>query len=85
MASYTIYTASNIPNCPYCDKAKKLLAEHHIVPKEIQIGRDITKAEFHERYGEYLKTVPVIFVDEALIGGYSALIDHFSKTPSSSF
>lgn len=73
MAEYIVYTSASIPECIFCDRAKKLLATKNIPYKEYVIGRDLTKAEFHEQYGEDVKTVPQIVIDGVRIGGFDSL------------
>ena len=64
-----IYTK---PDCTYCGRAKKLLAIQNIPYHEIVIGRDITRDEFLDLIPT-AKTVPQIFIDNELIGGYNEL------------
>jgi glutaredoxin len=64
-----IYTK---PDCTYCGRAKKLLAIQDILYHEIVIGTDITRDEFLELIPT-AKTVPQIFIDNELIGGYNEL------------
>ena len=76
---YILYTSATIPNCPWCDKAKALLAKYNIQYKEHVIGRDLTKDEFREQFGDDVKTVPQITVDGRRIGGYEALEERMGK------
>lgn len=73
MADFIVYTSATIPECIFCDRAKKLMTEKNIQYKEFVIGQDLTKTEFHEQYGDDVKTVPQIVVDGVRIGGYDAL------------
>ena len=66
-----IYTKSS---CPYCVWAKQLLDEKRIAYKEV----DMTGNE-QKHYDMYLetgqKTVPYVYVDGELIGGYNSLVE----------
>jgi len=59
-------------NCAFCTKAKTLLKNRNIDFEEVVIGRDITREEFLE-FLPTAKTVPQIFIDNVLIGGYNEL------------
>jgi glutaredoxin len=68
---YVIYTRA--ATCQWCDKAKELLKSHNIPYTEYVVGRDITKEELQEQFGQHIKTVPQITVDGRLIGGFESL------------
>lgn len=61
-----IYTRASAP-CPYCDKAKALL-------KDMSIDYDEVPVTSKEELPEGWKTVPVVFLDGELIGGYDDLV-----------
>ena len=64
-----VYSKSN---CPYCVLAKNLLSEKGVSFKEINLdGKDKELQALRERTG--MRTVPQIFVDDKLIGGYQDL------------
>lgn len=68
-------------NCPYCVKAKKLLAVHNIMFDVVNVPDDLTKEEFQTIFsgmGSDL-TVPRVFVDNDLIGGYAELVIYISE------
>ena len=70
--TYTVYSKKN---CSFCDRAIILLQDrdHHVVVKKID--EDISYfAEMREKAPD-MRTMPVIFKDDQLIGGYSDLID----------
>lgn len=68
-AKVQVYTTTY---CPYCVRAKKLLSEKGIVYEEINLsGRDDELVELKNRTG--WRTVPQIFINEKLIGGYAEL------------
>lgn len=66
----TVYTMNY---CPYCDAAKRLLNQRGISFIEIKLSEDDDQAwdELSSRSG--MKTVPQIFANEKLIGGYREL------------
>jgi len=59
-------------HCPYCDKAKTLLKIKGIEFEERKIGDGYTKEELLEAVPN-ARTVPQIFIDNILIGGYTEL------------
>lgn len=65
-------------NCGYCDAAKKLLDGRNIVYNEIQIGRDISREDFMERF-PHARTVPVILIEGKHIGGYTDLVEYYKS------
>lgn len=66
MANVTIYTTSI---CPYCHRAKQLLARKGVAYDEIDVGRNPElREEMMERAGGR-HTVPQIFVGETHVGG----------------
>lgn len=68
-ASIKVYTWSN---CPYCVLAKNLLSGKGVDFQEINLdGKDKELKALRERTG--MRTVPQIFIDDKLIGGYQDL------------
>jgi glutaredoxin 3 len=59
--------------CPYCVSAKKLLNERGIAFEEILLQEDDDAAWDALYKKSPMKTVPQIFVDGRLIGGYQDL------------
>lgn len=64
-------------NCPWCEKAISLLTENGFTVKELKLGIDYTKESLLEKV-KPAKTVPQIFVDEQLVGGYDHINSYFS-------
>jgi glutaredoxin len=62
-------------NCPYCDQAKALLKMKGIHFEEKKIGDGYTKEELLEAVPT-ARSVPQIFLDDQLIGGFTELRDH---------
>ena len=65
-------------HCPYCDQAKALLTQKDIPFEEKKIGDGYTKEELLEAVPN-ARTVPQIFLDDKLIGGFTELKKHFEK------
>ena len=69
MPRVELYTT---PSCPFCVRAKRLLAERQIAYTEIDLSEDDDlRAEIMERTGR--RTVPQIFIDGRSIGGFEEL------------
>ena len=62
-------------HCPYCDQAKALLASKGIQFEERKIGDGYTKEDLLEAVPT-ARTVPQIFLDDTLIGGFTELKQH---------
>ena len=61
--------------CPYCDQAKALLIQKGIQFEEKKIGDGYTKEDLLEAVPT-ARTVPQIFINEQLIGGFTELKKH---------
>ena len=61
--------------CPYCDQAKALLKMKGIEFEERNISTDWTREKLLEAVPD-ARTVPQIFLDGALIGGFTDLRKH---------
>lgn len=59
-------------HCPFCDQAKALLQNKNIPFTEHKIGDGYTKEELLEAV-PHARSVPQIFVDDQLIGGFNEL------------
>ena len=59
-------------HCPYCDQAKALLTSKGIQFEEKKIGDGYTKEELLEAVPN-ARTVPQIFLDGELVGGFNEL------------
>jgi glutaredoxin len=59
-------------HCPFCDQAKALLTQKGIPFEEKKIGDGYTKEELLEAVPT-ARTVPQIFLDDELIGGFTEL------------
>ncbi len=58
--------------CPFCVRAKNLLAEKGLEFTEINLdGKDDELVKLREKTGQ--RTVPQIFIDDSFIGGFSEL------------
>ena len=58
--------------CPYCDQAKALLTSKGIQFEEKKIGDGYTKEELLEAVPN-ARSVPQIFLDGELVGGFTEL------------
>ncbi len=72
MAKVEIYTT---PVCPYCLRAKRLLAEKGVPFTEIDVSRDPAKRDEMMARSDGRYTVPQIFIDGTGIGGSDDLHD----------
>jgi glutaredoxin 3 len=72
----TVYT---MDYCPYCERAKALLKQRQIPFEEIRVAEEDDAAwdALYQRSG--MKTMPQIFADEKIIGGFSDLAALDSK------
>lgn len=69
MAKIQIYSKSF---CPYCDRAKALFKQKGVSYEEISVEENPNLyAELKQKTG--LMTVPQIFINDELIGGYTDL------------
>ena len=66
-------------NCPYCDQAKALLTMKGIAFEERKIGDGYTKEDLLEAVPT-ARSVPQIFLDEQLIGGFTELRSHLNES-----
>ena len=62
-------------HCPNCDQARALLTQRGIEFEERKIGDGYTKEDLLEAVPT-ARTVPQIFIDEVLIGGFTELRQH---------
>ena len=66
---YKVYT---LPNCTYCEQAKSLLQLKQLPYETYQIGVDIDREQILSQ-APGIRTAPIIFEDDALIGTYHDL------------
>jgi glutaredoxin 3 len=64
-------------HCPYCDQAKALLTQKGIEFEEKKVGDGYSKEELLEAVPN-ARTVPQIFLDGELIGGFTELKAHLN-------
>lgn len=65
-------------HCPYCDQAKALLTQKGIKFEEKKVGDGFTKEDLLEAVPT-ARTVPQIFLDGNLIGGFTELKKYFEQ------
>lgn len=63
--------------CTFCDQAKALLQQKGIQFEERKIGDGYTKEDLLEAVPS-ARTVPQIFLDDQLIGGFTELKAHLN-------
>lgn len=64
-------TVISKPGCPYCTRAKQLLADNDLVFEEIVLGRDASITSVRAMTGQ--ETAPQVFIGGQYIGGSEAL------------
>jgi glutaredoxin 3 len=62
-------------SCPFCVQAKALLTQKGITFEERNINKDWTKEQLLEAVPN-ARTLPQIFVDDKLVGGFTELRKH---------
>lgn len=65
-------------NCSYCEQATALLSAKSIGFEERKIGHGWTKEQLLEVVPT-ARTVPQIFLDDVLIGGFNELRKHLTE------
>jgi glutaredoxin len=63
--------------CPYCDQAKALLKSRNIEFEERNVSHDWTREQLLEAVPN-ARSVPQIFLDETLVGGFNELRQRLS-------
>jgi glutaredoxin 3 len=82
MKKVTVYS---MQNCPYCVKAKNLLTQRG-VPFAVEMIDEWPDAQWDALMKKSgMKTVPQIYLDEQLIGGYTQLAEADAKDNLASF
>lgn len=62
------------PLCPNCVSAKQLLTSKNYCIEEKIIGENTTIEELFKHIGHSVRSVPQIFINDAYVGDYTALI-----------
>jgi len=78
MTSSELYTVYSKKNCSYCDRAIHLIEDQGF---QVQIKKIDENNEYFQEMRNLapsMRTMPVIFKNNTLIGGYSDLVNHFS-------
>ena len=65
-------------HCPFCDQAKAMLTAKGIPFEEKKIGDGYTKEELLEAVPT-ARTVPQVFLNDELIGGFTELKKYFES------
>ena len=78
MPKIDLYT---MDHCPFCERAKALLKQRGIVFKEHRVPLD-DDAQWDSLYQRSkMRTMPQVFADDKIIGGYSDLAALDEGTP----
>ena len=72
MKSIVVYSKTH---CPQCDRAKELLDSKKLSYNVKTLGVDYTKEDLLELVPN-ARSVPQIFIDDKLIGGYTDLMNY---------
>lgn len=72
-----MYVVIGKEDCPWCDKAKELITAFGDVYEYFDIKKDPVMREFLVCNG--LGTVPQVYLDGQLIGGYEDLHDYIGE------
>ena len=67
-------------NCTFCDQAKSLLQARDIPYEDRRIGDGWTREDLLEAVPT-ARTVPQIFLDDQLIGGFTELRQYLNTQP----
>ncbi len=70
MAEVTIYSTAV---CPYCIRAKQLLARKGVTFKEVNLSNEAPEVRVELMQRTKHRTVPQIFIGEQFIGGFDQL------------
>lgn len=70
MKNIKIYTTNY---CPYCVGAKEMLKQNGIAYEEIDVTDDAELRQKLSEENDGYQTVPMIFIDDEFIGGFSDL------------
>ena len=65
-------------NCPYCDQAKALLKLKNIEFEEKNVEKDYSREQLVEAVPN-ARTLPQVFLDGKLIGGFTELSAYFKS------
>lgn len=66
-------------DCQFCEQAKKLLESKQIEYEERKIGDGWTKEDLLEQVPT-ARSVPQIFLDDRLVGGFDSLKKYFENS-----
>jgi glutaredoxin len=66
-------------HCPFCDQAKALLTQRNIAYEERKIGHGYTRENLLEAVPN-ARTVPQIFINNHLVGGFTELKTYLEQT-----
>jgi glutaredoxin 3 len=73
-----IFTIYSKIGCPYCTKIANVLQLAEIQYVEYKLGRDFTKDEFYEKFGQG-STFPRVLLDDKLLGGCTEAVKYLKE------
>ena len=73
-----IFTIYSKIGCPYCTKIANVLQLAEIQYVEYKLGRDFTKDEFYEKFGQG-STFPRVLLDDKLLGGCTESVKYLKE------
>ena len=65
-------------NCTYCDQAKSLLSSNNIEFEERKLGDGWSKEDLF-KVAPHVRSVPQVFINETLIGGFTQLQQYLKE------
>tara|TARA_B100000900_G_C20530274_1_gene696017 strand:- start:316 stop:561 length:246 start_codon:yes stop_codon:yes gene_type:complete len=72
---FTIYSK---PNCPFCNKFKRVVELEDLPHIVYELGVDFTREEFYNKFGSG-STFPQILLDDLKLGGCQESLRHMQK------
>ena len=72
MQEIIVYTT---PICSYCQATKRFLSQKGFAYREVDLGKEPALRQKLSAENEGYRTVPMIFIGEEFIGGYTDLTD----------
>ena len=64
--------------CSYCDRAKTLIEQKGYEYESINIEYE-NNIDIQNQKNKYARTMPQIFINDKLIGGYTDLVKYFEE------
>lgn len=65
-------------DCPWCEKMVDLLKDQGFIVKKLTLDVDYTKEQLMARLGTKKVTVPQVYIENQLVGGYDHVYAYFN-------